>query len=125
MGMYDHIVPEIDLPDECKSVGQWQTKDTNDQHLSTYVLRKDGTLWRNVWHFETVDGAPESPSSGMDYFQWRAEFQKRVYDEPVQEIHTGCIEFYGVDESKNWHNVVAFFDDGVCFRVKHTMDTAQ
>ena len=124
MGVFDYIKPEIDLPDECKNVVVWQTKDTDDQHLSTYILRKDGTLWRNVWHFETVDGAPEMPK-GSAMFKWREEFQKRVYDEPVQEIHTGCIEFYGSDEGANWHRVVAFFDDGVCFRVKHTMRPAQ
>lgn len=123
MGMFDNIVPHIELPEECGSVDEWQTKDTYEMALTTYDLRADGTLWARRWHTEVKPGAPPKPDDFMEYMlRWRKEWEFRVYDPPEQEIHNGSVEFYGHSQNGDWHNVIAFFEDGVCFKTKHIVE---
>lgn len=46
MGMFDELRCEYPLPDGWQPARLFQTKDTPDQWMATYVLRADGTLWR-------------------------------------------------------------------------------
>lgn len=52
MGMFDYIACEMSLPDAPPPGLDFQTKDTDDQFLTPYVIREDGTLWKEECEFE-------------------------------------------------------------------------
>ena len=45
MGMFDHIRCDHPLPDGFDGGLTYQTKDTDEQYLSHYLIAADGTLW--------------------------------------------------------------------------------
>lgn len=73
MGMFDNIVCEypIDAP---KTVTEWQTKDTPNQYLSTYVITKDGKLQLDgkivIFRGEIVFYGSEVIDGKADYEKW-------------------------------------------------------
>jgi hypothetical protein len=89
MGMFDEVKCDYSLPwPEAAGFGfEWQSKDTDDQCMSRYEIRADGTIWHEQ-------------ESGL----W------------VQLAITGEIEFHhmvGVPPTHDWYSVTFWFRDGV------------
>jgi|SRR3990167_1338368 len=67
MGMFDYIECEYPLPDGfiAESSNQFQTKDTPDQMLNTYVITEDGRLTKKDGTPVVYDGLIEFYASNI------------------------------------------------------------
>ena len=106
MGMFDYIRCEYPLPGNPDVRGAWQTKDTPDQSMDTYVIDKDGRLW-----YEDYDIEDRSDPNATD---WRAAAgcMARVNERLVATEYRGCIVFYGSDAADKHWEFSALFDKG-------------
>ena len=96
MGMFDHIVCELDLPDGFDPSGiEFQTKDLGNQ-LDTYTISSEGRL---IHHYREWESTPEAelPDPKMPFI--------------------GCIrEKEGSQKlvDMNYHGFISFYSSNLC-----------
>jgi hypothetical protein len=108
MGMFDYVKCDYELPwPEAKDFGfEWQSKETDDQYLSRYEIRADGTLWHEHYDLRWE----EKPDAFLGIVQHR--------DNPrwEQVQHTGELEIHhiiGNAPDHTWYSVLFWFRDGI------------
>jgi hypothetical protein len=99
MGMFDDVRCLYKMPFGDLSGEEFQTKDTNAQHLDNYEIRADGTLWHEEYdiRIEQSDDAPLGIWEHRDNPRW-------VHESEV----TGSIEIY-----REQYRIVFWFRNGV------------
>jgi hypothetical protein len=116
MGMFDYVKCDYPLPwPEASGFGyEWQSQDTDDQYLSRYEIRADGTLWHE--RYDIRNEADEKAPLGF----W--QHRENVRWEQVKQ--TGEVELHhlvGTPPNHTWYSVQFWFRDGVvkdCVPVK-------
>lgn len=103
MGLFDELRCERELPaPNCEGM-LFQTKDTPSQYMDLYVIRADGTLWREV--YDTEDRSDPNAEGLLRLFGMATRVNKRWEQESE---FTGEIRFYeSVGEA--WVEFSAYF----------------
>lgn len=113
MGMFDYVRCEADLPETSVPPpdGEFQTKDTPDQHMTVYTITKDGRLTWRPYEMETVP-KEDRPYPDADGLMGMCGMFKRVEmpDEDVP-LH-GDVFFYTSGGGGGWWEYRARFTDG-------------
>lgn len=88
MGMFDYIRCNLPLPDAPPPELEFQAKDTDDQFLTQYEIREDGTLWKEECDFEDHSD-PEAEGIRRLF-----GMMTRVNQRWVPALYEGDLEFY-------------------------------
>ncbi len=113
MGMFDKIRCKYPLPVEGSNALTFQTKDTPDQFLSLYEIRKDGSLW-----FQNCKIVDRSNPKAKGFARFCGIFTRtKPRWVPVKNL-TGEIRFYEAlgEYSTGWIEFSAYFVKG---KIKH------
>lgn len=114
MGMFDHIICEVPLPDTPvpPPAESFQTKDTPDQYLTVYTITKDGYLMWRPYKMEAVP-KEERPYPDEDGLLGIAGSVRRVEQEPERMDFHGDILFYTSNHPDvGWWEYRARFTEG-------------
>lgn len=119
MGMFDYIRCEMDLPETSvpPPSGDFLTKNTPDQGLTVYTIRKDGSLW---WRPYEIVERPllERPYPLEKDFRALMGVFKMVERDPAPVSFHGDIFFYcGGGKASGWWEYRARFNYGICPRI--------
>lgn len=91
MGMFDYLKCSYKLPFKGLRGVEFQTKDTPSQYLDHYEIRKDGTLWHEIYDIEDKS---DPNAEGLARFFGCAS---RVNNRWEQVAITGEVVFYASD----------------------------
>ena len=116
MGMFDEIKCKYPLPVKGANKLLYQTKDTDAQIMDLYEIRKDGTLWHEIYDIED-----KSNPKAKGYLRL-AGCMTRVNKQWKQEDITGEIRFYTSTCKKHdkWLEFSEYFVDGKLNQIHKT-----
>ena len=108
MGMYDEIKCEYPLPVKGANKLLYQTKSTEAQMIDMYEIRKDGTLWHQIYDIE--DRSDPRVKGLLGLMGCMTRTNKRWEQVEI----TGVINFYKSIGKKHdkWIEFSAYFVDG-------------
>jgi hypothetical protein len=123
MGMFDEITCKYPLPVEGANAMLFQTKDTEPQFIDQFEIRKDGSLWHELYDFEDhSDGAKwKAQNPGKELPEGIDEFcgcMSRVNKRWEQVQFHGAIRFYDIPHPGEWLEFCALYDSGKLLNIK-------
>lgn len=122
MGMFDDITCKYPLPIDGANDRVYQTKDTPNQFLDRYEIRKDGTLW--VEEYDTEDRSraalwrkehPNEKEPEWNVLDKAIGCMAKINHRWVPVDFTGEIEFYDFWDTgsmKGWISWSSYFVEG-------------